>query len=73
VVRVSIEVRDGAARFNVAVRARSIERAVSLVEERYPGGKVGVRFPIDPEGFFVEVPAVRAGIAETGQPKRMAA
>jgi hypothetical protein len=31
-VKVSMEVRSGAARFQVAVRAESIQRAVSLVE-----------------------------------------
>jgi SSS family solute:Na+ symporter len=35
-VRVSIEVRNGAARFCVAVRAESIRRAVRLVRGRYP-------------------------------------
>ena len=53
-VKVSIEVRSGAARFCVGVRAESIDRAVSLVEKRYPGRNVEVRFPIDPEGFFSE-------------------
>jgi hypothetical protein len=33
-VKISIEVRSGAARFNVAVQAESIQRAVSLVKER---------------------------------------
>jgi hypothetical protein len=67
VVKVSIEVGKGAARFTVAVRAESIQRAVSLVEGRYPKGDVRVRFPIDSEGFFVEDHAARAGIVEAGQ------
>lgn len=58
-VRVSIEVRSGAARFRVGIRAESIERAVSLVEKRFPGRNVKVRFPLDPEGFFVEDSAAR--------------
>ena len=48
-VKVSIEVRDGAARFNVAVRAESVQRAVSIVRERYLGRSVRVKFPIDLE------------------------
>jgi hypothetical protein len=58
-VKVSIEVRSGAARFCVGVRAESIERAVSLVEKRFPGRNVKVSFPIEPESFFVEGSAAR--------------
>jgi hypothetical protein len=53
-VKVSIEVRNGAARFDVAVQAESIQRALSFVGERYPDGNVRVKFPIDAEGFFVK-------------------
>ena len=66
-VEVSIEVSKGATRFEVAVRAESIQRAVGLVAGRYPRGDVRVKFPIGPEGFFVGYPAGRAGIVETGQ------
>jgi hypothetical protein len=62
VVNVSIEMRSGAARFDVEVLAESIQRAVSLVEERYPNGNVRVKFPIDAEGFFMKDPADRVGI-----------
>ncbi len=56
-VKVSIEVHNGAALFEVAVRAQSIERAVWVVRGSYPGCAVRVKFPIDPEGFFgVEAP-----------------
>lgn len=62
-VKVSIEVRRGATRFVVAVQAESIRRAVSFIEERYSGADVGVKCPIDPEGFFVNDPAAsRVGI-----------
>jgi hypothetical protein len=53
-VKVSLEVRNGAARFDVAVQAESIQRALSFVGERYPDGNVRVKFPIDAEGFFVK-------------------
>jgi hypothetical protein len=63
-VKVSVEIRNGAARFGVAVQAESIRRAVSLAGDRYPGRDVRVKFPTDPEGSFVEGPAARARIAE---------
>jgi hypothetical protein len=53
-VKVSIEVRSGAARFRVAVRAENIQRALSLAGERFPGRNATVRFPINSEGFVVE-------------------
>jgi hypothetical protein len=56
VIRVSIEVRNGATTLRVGVQARSIQRAVSLVGNAFHSadGDVRVVFPIDPEGFFVE-------------------
>ncbi len=56
-VKVSIEVRSGAARFDVAVRAESIRRAVELVGGRYPGRDVRVKFPSVLEGLSIEQPA----------------
>jgi hypothetical protein len=52
-IKVSMEVREGAALFRVAVQAESISRAVSIVKGRHPGRDVRVVFPIDPEGFFL--------------------
>ena len=72
-VKVSIEVRSGAARFDVAVQAESIQRAMSLVRGRYPKGSVKVRFPIEPESFFVEDRRARSGIVGLEHPARMAA
>jgi hypothetical protein len=54
VVKVSIEVHDGTARFAVAVLAKSIQQALNIVAARYPGSVAKVKFPIKPEGFFVE-------------------
>jgi hypothetical protein len=54
VVRVSIEVRSGAARFRVEIQASSIQRAVSVVEGSHSASDVRVIFPIDPEDFYVE-------------------
>ena len=72
-VKVSIEVRYGTARLDVAVRAWSIQHAMSFVRERYPNTDVRVRFPLDPEGFFVQDPAARAGLIEDEQPDLRAA
>ena len=73
-VKVSIEVRKGAARFDVAVRVRSMTRAVSLVEGWYPGGDYQVKFPIDhPESFFAEDLITQAGMVGFGQLAREAA
>jgi hypothetical protein len=63
-VKVSMEVCSGAARFAVGVQAESIQRAVSLVRVRYPKGNVRVKFPIEPESFFVEDAAARRGIVD---------
>ncbi len=73
VVEVSIEVSSGAARFHVAVRAESIQRAASIVAARYPGEDCRVKFPIDPEGFFVSDAAARAGIVGLERPNVIAA
>ena len=57
-VRISIEVSNGAARFSVWVQAESIERALEIVERQNPGNDCKVRFPIDAEAFFVEEDSV---------------
>ena len=53
-VKVPIEVRNGTARFMVGVKANNIQQALSIVQARYPATVAAVKFPIDPEGFFVE-------------------
>jgi hypothetical protein len=53
-VRISVEVTSGAARFRVAVQAESIRRALELVQRQNPGRDVEVVFPIDPETFFAD-------------------
>jgi hypothetical protein len=72
-VKVSIEVRSGAARLDVAVQDESIRQAVSFVKERYPKGNVRARFLIEPESFFVEDPTARTGIVGLELPARVAA
>jgi hypothetical protein len=51
-IKVSVEVREGAARFRVAVQAESISQAVSIVKGEHPDRDVRVVFPIDPERYF---------------------
>ena len=53
-VKVSIEVHDGTARFTVAVNAQSVRQALSIVAARHPASVARVKFPINPESFFVE-------------------
>jgi hypothetical protein len=53
-IRISVQVSSGAARFKVAVEAESIERALEIVARQNPGKDCEVMFPIDPEAFFVE-------------------
>jgi hypothetical protein len=52
-IRISVQVSSGTARFRVAVQAESIERALESVAREYSGKVCEVTFPIDPETFFV--------------------
>jgi hypothetical protein len=72
-VKVLIEVRNRTAYFNVAVKAQSIEKAANVVRAIYPDCGVRVKFPIAPEGFFVNEPALRAGIVGIDRPDLLAA
>jgi hypothetical protein len=72
-VKVSMEVRSGAARFDVAVQAESIQRAMSFVKEHYSKGSVKVKFPIEPESFFVDDRTARTGIVSLEDRVRVAA
>jgi hypothetical protein len=72
-VRISVEVRSGTARFRVGVQAPSIRKAPSMVAGRYPRGVVRVLFPIEPEGFFVVEPSAPARVTGLYQTHDMAA
>jgi hypothetical protein len=52
-IRVSVQVRSGAARFKVAVLAQDIEGALEIVKRYNPSEDCQVAFPLDPETFFV--------------------
>lgn len=51
-IKVSVEVPEGDAPFEVVVYADSISQAVGIARGRYPGRDVRVVFPIDGEEFF---------------------
>ena len=53
-IKVSMEVREGATLSSATVEAESIREAVSITRGRYPGRDVRVIFPIDAEDFFIE-------------------
>ncbi len=53
-----VEVEDESGAFSVTVYAETLRRAVELAANRYPGGFVRIRFPLDPEVFFVDVSPV---------------
>jgi len=63
-VRISVEVSSGAARFRVIVQAESIERALEIARRHSPGKECRVRFPLDPETFFVKDPVARVEAVE---------
>jgi hypothetical protein len=53
VIRVRVEIHEGALAYRVQVTAPSIERALEIAGVGKPGCRVRLIFPIDPEAFFV--------------------
>jgi hypothetical protein len=72
-IKVSVEVRRGTARFRVGVQAESIRRALGVVGSRYPHGEVRLVFPVEPEGFFIREPTDLAGMTGMEEIRREAA
>jgi hypothetical protein len=62
VIRITIMVRSGAARFKVSVHAESIEGALEMARRYNSGKESKVVFPIAPGGFFVEDVHGRDGV-----------
>jgi len=56
-VKVSIRVHSGAARFDVALVGDSLQQALGLITERYGNSDVRVRFPSDLAGLSADGPA----------------
>jgi hypothetical protein len=63
-IKVSMEVREGAALSRATVQAESIREAVTITKGYYPGRDVRVIFPIDADDFFIEGPAEGNGWAQ---------
>ena len=63
-IRITVDIDSGTARYRVAVQAESIQRALELVERMDPVCKSGVAFPIDPETFFVNDPTAKVGAVD---------
>ena len=53
-IRISVHMSSGTARFSVAIQAESIEQALEIAARQNPGKGCEVTFPIGPETFFVE-------------------
>ena len=68
-IRISVEVSRGAARFRVWVQAQSIERALKIAQTLNPGKECKVIFPLDSEAFFVK----EESVATMGAPGTVAA
>ncbi len=63
-IRVTVEMREGATLLRATVQAESISRAMSIAQGCHPGRDVRLAFPIDPERFFVEEPEAETGPIE---------
>jgi hypothetical protein len=61
-IKISIEVKSGTARFKVALLAESIEEALEMAKRYNSGKECKVVFPIDPEGFLVGDDLGRGGV-----------
>jgi hypothetical protein len=68
-IKVSVEVREEDALFEVAVYADSISQAVGIAEGRFPGHDVRVVFPIDGEEFFGGPGTEEYGAMDSRQPE----
>jgi hypothetical protein len=52
-IRVAVEIREGALTHRTRVTAPSIERALKIAGGGIPGHRVSLVLPIEPEAFFV--------------------
>jgi hypothetical protein len=52
-IRIVVEIREGALTYRTRVTAPSIERALKIAGGEKPGRRVSLIFPIEPEVFFV--------------------
>jgi len=60
-IKISVQVSSGTACFGVTIQAESIERALEIAARQNPGKACEVKFPLDPETFFVDDSVVQIG------------
>jgi len=72
-IRISVEVRSGTARFRVGVQAQSTRKALAVVASGHPRGEARILVPIEPEGFFVREPSTSARVFGHEQIREVAA
>jgi hypothetical protein len=60
-IKISVQVSSGTARFRVTIQAESIERALQIAARQNPGKACEVMFPLDPKTFFVDDSAAPIG------------
>jgi len=66
VIRISVVLTRGPARYRVAVKAQSIRRALEIVEGNYPGRQADMVSPVDPGTSFVREAAPIVGLPNRG-------
>jgi hypothetical protein len=71
-IRVWIDVVNDDVHFSVTVCAESPRQAVEFTADRHPGHVVRVRFPLDPDTYFVKDSAVEAEVTEPARRPRRA-
>jgi hypothetical protein len=72
-IKVVIDVFEGATSSSVIAQAKSLREAVSIAAAVYPTAEVRVEFPIDAEAFFVRDGAARAEISSMERAEEIAA
>ena len=64
VIRISVVLTRGPARYRVAVKAQSIRRALEIVEGNYPGRQADMVSPVDPGASFVRDASAIDGLVD---------
>jgi hypothetical protein len=72
-ISVVVEVWDNTTRSSVVAQAKSVREAASIAAAVYPDAAVRVKFPIDPEAFFVKNSAARAEVVSSDRLEEVAA
>ena len=54
IIRAPVEVTGNNGAFSIMVYAENLRQAEEIAANQFPGRAVSVRFPLDPEVFFIE-------------------